>query len=530
MNETAHAKSEKTQELLDKPVMDITIGLRLGMEAQSYESKDFDAIVIYERSGTMGDKTTQLPWEALEHTEGVIPWPELSEFAAAVVRDRSLTDELVELYEQAYESECDHERYEEYYVPAIFALAAPQLSDERRREIGAYLIEKLAESGYDDAEISMEVLAAACGSMGPVILPAVLDAIENEPDMKGAWLHLWGLTELAAQTKDAEIRDPVIQACTGLLEQVDCGEIEPLDGISAAWTLAHMKCSDSVELLQRVKVSTAKSFGNADYANALDLLQGCLSHTPRARSWERPVREWLEPNWNTAKQWYSDWDSEDGDDDETDAGIERFQELATRFMQSHQAEELADEVFEDAAFIVFRVLEYARDYVGSSPEELDEHALREALLELFPRKITAERDFFENVAPVTEAFLRWMDSEDILTDTADLVETVHNWADTIVANGMDPKCWGMGKSFAMQAKAEGIDMEDREAAQQFMAEYNRRLFKKNLLAHVESKDFAPPIPIAEHSPKIGRNEPCPCGSGKKYKKCCGSVKNIDVHN
>jgi preprotein translocase subunit SecA len=21
--------------------------------------------------------------------------------------------------------------------------------------------------------------------------------------------------------------------------------------------------------------------------------------------------------------------------------------------------------------------------------------------------------------------------------------------------------------------------------------------------------------------KIGRNEPCPCGSGKKYKHCCG---------
>lgn len=24
-------------------------------------------------------------------------------------------------------------------------------------------------------------------------------------------------------------------------------------------------------------------------------------------------------------------------------------------------------------------------------------------------------------------------------------------------------------------------------------------------------------------PKIGRNDPCPCGSGKKYKKCCGNV-------
>jgi len=21
---------------------------------------------------------------------------------------------------------------------------------------------------------------------------------------------------------------------------------------------------------------------------------------------------------------------------------------------------------------------------------------------------------------------------------------------------------------------------------------------------------------------VGRNEPCPCGSGKKYKKCCGA--------
>ncbi len=27
--------------------------------------------------------------------------------------------------------------------------------------------------------------------------------------------------------------------------------------------------------------------------------------------------------------------------------------------------------------------------------------------------------------------------------------------------------------------------------------------------------------VVRSQPKIGRNEPCPCGSGKKYKKCCG---------
>jgi SEC-C motif-containing protein len=28
-------------------------------------------------------------------------------------------------------------------------------------------------------------------------------------------------------------------------------------------------------------------------------------------------------------------------------------------------------------------------------------------------------------------------------------------------------------------------------------------------------------PQRRAAPKVGRNEPCPCGSGKKYKKCCG---------
>ncbi len=32
---------------------------------------------------------------------------------------------------------------------------------------------------------------------------------------------------------------------------------------------------------------------------------------------------------------------------------------------------------------------------------------------------------------------------------------------------------------------------------------------------------APPSPIVRATPKVGRNDPCPCDSGRKYKKCCG---------
>lgn len=38
-----------------------------------------------------------------------------------------------------------------------------------------------------------------------------------------------------------------------------------------------------------------------------------------------------------------------------------------------------------------------------------------------------------------------------------------------------------------------------------------------------SQLFEEPVqqPYVRNNPKIGRNDPCPCGSGKKYKKCCG---------
>lgn len=38
--------------------------------------------------------------------------------------------------------------------------------------------------------------------------------------------------------------------------------------------------------------------------------------------------------------------------------------------------------------------------------------------------------------------------------------------------------------------------------------------KEVIKAHKKSKTIV-------KEPKIGRNDPCPCGSGKKYKKCCG---------
>lgn len=39
----------------------------------------------------------------------------------------------------------------------------------------------------------------------------------------------------------------------------------------------------------------------------------------------------------------------------------------------------------------------------------------------------------------------------------------------------------------------------------------------------------PPTYIRE-KPKTRRNDPCPCGSGKKYKKCCADKHNEGTEN
>lgn len=74
--------------------------------------------------------------------------------------------------------------------------------------------------------------------------------------------------------------------------------------------------------------------------------------------------------------------------------------------------------------------------------------------------------------------------------------------------------------------------DDSEGAVEFVATYSmdgaRRdhhelaMFKKDEGSwyFVDGQPVRPKQFVRE-APKTGRNEPCPCGSGKKFKKCCG---------
>ncbi len=59
--------------------------------------------------------------------------------------------------------------------------------------------------------------------------------------------------------------------------------------------------------------------------------------------------------------------------------------------------------------------------------------------------------------------------------------------------------------------------EERLRAQQEKQKANMRL------GPAEAKNNQKPETVRRQEPKVGRNDPCPCGSGKKYKKCHGAA-------
>ena len=95
------------------------------------------------------------------------------------------------------------------------------------------------------------------------------------------------------------------------------------------------------------------------------------------------------------------------------------------------------------------------------------------------------------------------------------------WSESAEWTGMD----------VLRTEAGGEN--DEEGIVEFIANYK---LKDKPVQHHETSQFArvngkwrfidgeiaKQEPIRREAPKVGRNDPCPCGSGKKYKKCCGA--------
>ena len=76
----------------------------------------------------------------------------------------------------------------------------------------------------------------------------------------------------------------------------------------------------------------------------------------------------------------------------------------------------------------------------------------------------------------------------------------------------------------MKAGAEGYDLVEVSASLALRCAVSAHAYwedERRALAPSAAAEFGSE-PFRREQPKVGRNAPCPCGSGKKYKRCCGA--------
>ena len=70
-----------------------------------------------------------------------------------------------------------------------------------------------------------------------------------------------------------------------------------------------------------------------------------------------------------------------------------------------------------------------------------------------------------------------------------------------------------------------VAAEPKQATQKDNDTFSKALERAEAATKASAKpaeDNLPAQPVVRDAQKVGRNDPCPCGSGKKYKKCCGA--------
>ena len=147
------------------------------------------------------------------------------------------------------------------------------------------------------------------------------------------------------------------------------------------------------------------------------------------------------------------------------------------FLDSDEAASLAD-VPENARDSVARRLFAALSEVGTPLEKLGASEVHGWLLHCVPDEFRPRDPLGKHVVPVLRALLDWSE------------RTAGRKLETV-----------------------------RRACESLVPELEEALVSGHAHHHHDDDGHAPETPYVRETPKVGRNDPCPCGSGKKFKKC-----------
>lgn len=77
----------------------------------------------------------------------------------------------------------------------------------------------------------------------------------------------------------------------------------------------------------------------------------------------------------------------------------------------------------------------------------------------------------------------------------------------------DPRVKEKIVGVAKKMKADGVNLKNPLAIKKWLKQNEQKLKEENQAGGAVEQ-------VKREEPKVGRNEPCVCGSGRKYKNCC----------
>ncbi len=162
---------------------------------------------------------------------------------------------------------------------------------------------------------------------------------------------------------------------------------------------------------------------------------------------------------------------EEGDYDDPQINQKLLTKWLDAFQQSPEFGRIPDEVKDLAADAPSTFADFAFNYKGADVGEWTSNTVRTVCLELVPRKVSAEAEFFEHFGEGLAAFFAFLDRERLMKGAGALAATAAKMAPEIPKQAANPQNWGMAKSFMMGASASGFNPSRQEELDGYMAGY-----------------------------------------------------------
>lgn len=208
---------------------------------------------------------------------------------------------------------------------------------------------------------------------------------------------------------------------------------------------------------------------------------------------------------------FSDWLLSDAGEMDADAAQAYFQRAFEGFSNSPEAQECVDR-FGDLNWAQ-ALLDFGLQYRAEIVDAMTVESVAEFVFDFVPRKVSVEAERAAEILCELTMYWRYLDRVHELPQAKSIIEWLAADAQTgeLEAALSDPSNFDLAKSMFMMGSEAGYDMTSEAGLEEFVRDYEQSLNREPLPAVAE--------PITR-GPRVGRNDPCPCGSGKKFKKCC----------